>query len=138
MADRTLTVHASACHLQGPAKGSGVIGVCIFGLSALPPATGACWPRMQARPAATSMRRPAGPSHSAYKAKSCAPGLCCLTCPLSTPSPDSRVSFAMLLDFAPAESGIHEAVWDTVAFAANALVFFWSGISSVNFVARCA
>ncbi|KAI7841566.1 hypothetical protein COHA_004736 [Chlorella ohadii] len=37
-----------------------------------------------------------------------------------------------------AESGIHEAVWDTVAFAANALVFFWSGISSVNFVARSA
>jgi len=36
----------------------------------------------------------------------------------------------------PPESGIHEAVWDTVAFAANALVFFWSGISSVNFVAR--
>lgn len=36
----------------------------------------------------------------------------------------------------PTESGIHEAVWDTVAFAANALVFFWSGISSVNFVAR--
>jgi NhaP-type Na+/H+ or K+/H+ antiporter len=68
---------------QGPAKGSGVIAVCLFGLYGS--ATG---------------------------------------------------HWGMLAT--DAESGIHEAVWDTVAFAANALVFFWSGISSVNFVARSA
>ncbi|KAL4430847.1 hypothetical protein ABPG75_006103 [Micractinium tetrahymenae] len=71
----------------GPAKGSGVIAVCIFGLYGS--ATG---------------------------------------------------HWGMLATDAgkDSESGIHEAVWDTVAFAANALVFFWSGISSVNFVARSA
>lgn len=68
---------------QGPAKGSGVIAVCLFGL---------------------------------YGSASGHWGM------LAT----------------DAESGIHEAVWDTVAFAANALVFFWSGISSVNFVVRSA
>lgn len=33
-------------------------------------------------------------------------------------------------------SGVHEAVWDTLAFIANGLVFFWAGISAVNFLAR--
>ena len=32
--------------------------------------------------------------------------------------------------------GIHEAVWDAVAFVANVLIFFWAGISAVNVVAR--
>lgn len=34
-------------------------------------------------------------------------------------------------------TGIHEAVWDTLAFVANGLIFFWGGISAVNFLLRC-
>ena len=37
-----------------------------------------------------------------------------------------------------ASSGVHEAVWDSVAFLANGLIFFWAGIAAVNFVARRA
>lgn len=39
---------------------------------------------------------------------------------------------------ADASSGVHEAVWDSVAFVANGLIFFWAGIAGVNFVARRA
>ena len=34
------------------------------------------------------------------------------------------------------ESGAFDAVWDLVSFAANGLIFFWSGIASVNFTIR--
>ena len=34
------------------------------------------------------------------------------------------------------ESGAFDAVWDMVAFGINGLVFFWSGVASVNFLIR--
>jgi NhaP-type Na+/H+ or K+/H+ antiporter len=34
------------------------------------------------------------------------------------------------------ESGAFDAVWDTISFAANGLVFFWSGVSSINYLIR--
>ena len=34
------------------------------------------------------------------------------------------------------ESGVQTAVWDSVSYVANALVFFWAGIAAVNLVAR--
>lgn len=30
------------------------------------------------------------------------------------------------------------AVWDTLSFASNGLVFFWAGIASINYLIRCA
>lgn len=35
-----------------------------------------------------------------------------------------------------AESGSFDAVWDMISFAANGLVFFWSGVASFNFIIR--
>jgi NhaP-type Na+/H+ or K+/H+ antiporter len=34
------------------------------------------------------------------------------------------------------ESGSFDAVWDMISFAANGLVFFWSGAASINFFLR--
>ncbi len=34
------------------------------------------------------------------------------------------------------ESGAFDAVWDTISFAVNGVVFFWSGVSSINFLIR--
>lgn len=34
------------------------------------------------------------------------------------------------------ESGAFDAVWDMISFAANGLVFFWSGVASINFTIR--
>jgi NhaP-type Na+/H+ or K+/H+ antiporter len=36
------------------------------------------------------------------------------------------------------ESGAFDAVWDMISFSANGLVFFWSGVASVNFFIRSA
>lgn len=36
------------------------------------------------------------------------------------------------------ESGAFDAVWDMISFSANGLVFFWSGVASVNFLIRSA
>ncbi len=36
------------------------------------------------------------------------------------------------------ESGAFVYFWDTFAFVANGIVFFYAGASSVNFVIRCA
>ncbi len=35
------------------------------------------------------------------------------------------------------ESGAFEDFWDTFAFVANGIVFFYAGASSMNFVIRC-
>lgn len=35
------------------------------------------------------------------------------------------------------ESGAFEDFWDTFAFAANGIVFFFAGASSMNFIIRC-
>ncbi|KDD76916.1 hypothetical protein H632_c68p2, partial [Helicosporidium sp. ATCC 50920] len=32
------------------------------------------------------------------------------------------------------QSGAFDAVWDTITFAANGLVFFWSGIAAINYL----
>lgn len=37
-----------------------------------------------------------------------------------------------------AESGIFDDFWDTVGFAVTGMVFFFSGVSSVNFFVRSA
>lgn len=34
------------------------------------------------------------------------------------------------------ENGAFDAVWDLISFAANGLIFFWSGIASVNYTIR--
>lgn len=34
------------------------------------------------------------------------------------------------------QSGAFDAVWDVISFVANGLVFFWSGLASVNFLIR--
>ena len=34
------------------------------------------------------------------------------------------------------ESGAFDAVWDMISFSANGLVFFWSGVASINFFVR--
>ncbi len=34
------------------------------------------------------------------------------------------------------ESGVFNAVWDTISFSTNGLVFFWSGVASVNYFIR--
>lgn len=34
------------------------------------------------------------------------------------------------------ESGAFDAVWDMISFSANGLVFFWSGVASLNFFVR--
>lgn len=118
-----------------------------LGSMAPPPATGACWPRMPVSRA----RSPRLLGHRApvfgFSRLLGAVGLRPLQRLLLEHQPASfgRAHLSSTRACLPApppapplrkESGIHEAVWDTVAFAANALVFFWSGISSVNFVAR--
>ena len=37
-----------------------------------------------------------------------------------------------------AESGIFDSFWDTIGFAITGMVFFFSGVSSVNFFVRSA
>ena len=37
-----------------------------------------------------------------------------------------------------AESGIFDNFWDTIGFAITGMVFFFSGVSSVNFFVRSA
>ena len=34
------------------------------------------------------------------------------------------------------ESGAFDAFWDTLSFVVNGIVFFYSGVASVNFVVR--
>lgn len=36
------------------------------------------------------------------------------------------------------ESGAFDDFWDTFAFVANGIVFFYAGASSINFVIRCS
>jgi hypothetical protein len=93
-------------------------------------------PSPSPRPAAPWQHRPllgaGSPAHRPRPASVQASGVFAVVTYGIYSSATSR--FGMLSN--DAASAVHETVWDTVAFVANGLVFFWSGISSVNLIIR--